>query len=58
MERQQVIGYQLALFTSEQKEAIDPSEARASVSQAPARKESQVEGAGQQERALTINKVV
>lgn len=52
MERPQAIVYQLDLFTNRQ-EAIRPLEQRESVSRAQARKASQIEVEGQQERALT-----
>jgi len=55
MERQQVIAYQLDLFQSLEQDAVCPSHNRDTVSGAEARKASQVEGAGEQGRALARN---
>ena len=54
MERQQGIVYQLDLFQhqEQEQETVRPSHNREAVSLAEARKELQVEGAGEQERAL------
>jgi len=54
MERQQGIVYQMDLFQhqEQEQEIVRPSHHRETVSGAEARKELQVEGAGEQERAL------
>lgn len=55
MEQQRVIAYQLDLFHSLEQDAMCPSHNRDTVSGAEARKALQVEGAGEQGRALARN---
>jgi RNA-directed DNA polymerase len=55
MERQQCIAYQLDLFDQTSQETMRPSHNRDTVIEADARKELQVKGAGEQERALAMN---
>jgi group II intron reverse transcriptase/maturase len=55
MERQQGIVYQLDLFQQAKEESIRPSHNRDTVSEADARRELQVKGAGEQKRALAGN---
>ena len=55
MEQQRVIAYQLDLFQSLEQDAMCPSHNRDTVSGAEARKALQVEGAGEQGRALARN---
>jgi len=53
MERQQQIAYQLDLFMEQDRNAIYPTQTSQGVSEGEMGKESQVTGAGKQERALT-----
>jgi len=55
MEQQRVIAFQMDLFQSLEKDALCPSHNRDIVSGAEARKALQVEGAGEQGRALARN---
>ena len=55
MEQQRVIAYQMDLFQSLEQDAVCPSHNRDIVSGAEARKALQVEGAGEQGRALARN---
>jgi len=55
MERQQGIVYQLDLFQQTRAETIRPSHNRDTVSEADDRRELQVNGAGEQKRALATN---
>ena len=53
MERQQQIAYQLDLFMEQDRRAIYPTQTSQGVSEGMLGEESQVTGAGKQERALT-----